>query len=79
MNRKIQKLLDIQTHISIIGEMIEETETSIRQTIEIRDILKSKEIIDNCRYSSVLGKPNIEGANKLKDVFLNKNWLWNKK
>lgn len=52
--------------------MIESSESEIRRTIEERNIKKSQEIIDTCRYSPVIGKPNIEGANKLKEVFKGK-------
>ena len=49
--------------------MVEETETDLRSRIEERNIKKTKEITDTCRFSPVIGKPNIEGANKLKEVF----------
>mgnify|MGYP006879941033 CR=1 FL=1 len=59
----------MQSHLSTIGELIEDTETDLRGKIEERNIKKSKEIVDTCRFSPVIGKPNIEGANKLKEVF----------
>jgi len=49
--------------------MIEEVENDIRGSIESNNIRKSQEIVDNCRISPVLGKPNMEGANKLKEVW----------
>jgi len=42
----------------------------LRSKIEERNIKKSKEIIDSSRFSPVIGKPNIEGAAKLKGVFM---------
>lgn len=56
-------------HISTIGELIENIEGELRSKIEERNIKKSKEILETARYTSVFGKPNIEGANKLKEVF----------
>lgn len=49
--------------------MVEEVENNIRNSIEQTNIKKSQEIVDLCRVSSVIGKPNIEGANKLKEVW----------
>lgn len=65
--------MDIQTHINVIGDMIESNEGDIRSKVEERNIKKTKEILDTARYSNILGKPNIEGAQKLKNVFVNKN------
>jgi capping protein beta len=69
--RIIKDILSIQEHVSIIGEMIESAEGDIRSKVEERNIKKSKEILDTARYTNVFGKPNIEGANKLKGVFAN--------
>ena len=69
----IKKHVDIQTHLTVIGESVEELETNLRAIIEERNIKKTKEIVDNCRFSPVIGKPNIEGANKLKEVFKSQN------
>lgn len=56
-------------HIQNIGNMIEDCENNLRNSIEEIYVKKSKEIIDTARYSPVLGKPNIDQASKLKDVF----------
>lgn len=64
---------DIQGHISNIGEMIESSEGELRNRIEERNIKKTKEILDTARFSPVIGKPNIEGAQKLKEVFSKNN------
>lgn len=47
-------------------------ETSLRGDIEETNIKKSSEIIDDCRVSPVLGKPNAQASNKLKEVFKSK-------
>lgn len=61
-----------ELHIQTIGRMVEESENSLRNNIEEIYIKKSKEIIDTARFSPVTGKPNLEQAAKLKDVFGNK-------
>lgn len=60
--------MDHQTHINVIGQMVEDSEDELRRKIEERNVKKTKEIVDTARYSPVMGKPNIEGANRLKGV-----------
>ena len=65
--------MDVQTHINVIGDMVESNESDIRSKVEERNIKKTKEILDTSRFSSIYGKPNIEGALKLKNVFNNQH------
>lgn len=51
--------------------MIEDVEGELRSKIETTNLNKTKEILDTSRFSSILGKPNVEGAQKLKGVFMN--------
>jgi len=67
---EIKSYLDQQAHIEKIGKMIEDLESILRAQIEEIYFKKSQEVIDTCRFSPVLGKPNIEQANKLKEVYM---------
>ena len=53
--------------------MIESNEGDIRSNVEIRNIKKTKQILDTARFSTITGKPNIEGAQKLRNVFTSQN------
>jgi len=61
--------LDHQFHIEKIGNMVEELETMMRSQIEEVYFKKTQEILDTSRFSPITGKPNIEGAKILKEVF----------
>ncbi len=63
--------MDVQVHLDTIGTMIENVEGELRSKIETTNLNKTKEILDTSRFSSILGKPNVEGAQKLKGVFMN--------
>jgi len=67
--KNLPQLMNVQTHVNVIGTLIEDCETEVRSRIEERNIKKTKEIVDTSRYSPVMGKPNIEGAKKLQQTF----------
>lgn len=56
-------------HIETVGTLVEEMENNIRQIMEEVYLKKSKEIIDTARFNPTEGKPNIEQANKIKEIF----------
>jgi capping protein beta len=65
----IKTHLDEHTHVESIGNLIEDMENNLRNVMEEIYIKKSKEIIDTARFSPVEGKPNMEQASKIKEMF----------
>ena len=69
--------MDQHFHTEKIGKMVEDLEGTLRSQIEEVYFKKSQEVIkcylyqviDTSRFSPVLGKPNIDNANKLRDIY----------
>ena len=58
-----------ESHVSNIGVLVEDMENSIRNTLDTIYCMKSKQIIDTARYNPTEGKPGIDQANALKEVW----------
>lgn len=62
--------VDYEAHVQNIGKLVEDMETSIRNTIENIYVTKSKEIIGTARYDPNMNKPNIPHIDEVKKAFI---------
>ena len=70
LSKTVKDYVNDDSHIQNIGVLIEDLESSIRSTLDVIYISKSKEIIDTARFNPTLGKPGIAQALKLKEVVM---------
>lgn len=68
-SKTVKSYVKDDDHIANIGVLVEDMENSIRNTLDTVYCMKSKEILETARYSPVEGKPNVKGAQKLKDTW----------
>ena len=66
----VKDYVNDDNHIQNIGVLVEDLESSIRNTLDVIYVSKSKEIIDTARFNPTLGKPGIAQALKLKEVVM---------
>lgn len=62
----LKTYMDPVNQVEIIGEMIEDMETNLRNVINVIYVQKSKEIIDTARFNPTMGKPGMAQAQALK-------------
>jgi capping protein beta len=67
----INDYYDYDSHIENIGVLIEDLETSIRNSLEVIYVMKTKEIIDSCRKNQEIQKFGMKQFN-LKDMMMKK-------
>lgn len=60
-------------HLTKIGEIVEEAESLLTNSLENIYLQKSKAIIENTRINPIEGKQNIHGAEQMKNLFLNRD------
>ncbi len=68
----INDYYDYDSHIENIGVLIEDLETSIRNSLEYIYVMKTKEIIDSCRMNKDIQKFGAKQLN-IKEMFKKKN------
>lgn len=57
-------------HCTKIGEIVEEAESLLMNSIENIYLQKSRAIVENTRINPIEGKQNIQGAEQMKNLFL---------
>lgn len=67
--KPIKDYVKDDAHIENIGVLVEDMESGIRNVLDTIYCMKSKEIIDTARFNPTEGKPNIQGAQRLKEAW----------
>ena len=70
LEKIVKDYVNDDNHIQNIGVLVEDLESSIRNTLDVIYVSKSKEIIDTVRFNPTVGKPGIAQALKLKEVVM---------
>ncbi len=67
--KEVKDYTSDEAHVTNIGVLVEDMENSIRNALDTIYCMKSKQIIDTARYNPTQGKPGIQQAQALKDVW----------
>ena len=67
----VNDYINDDSHIENIGVLVEDLETSIRNSLEVIYVMKTKEIIDSCRKNPQIQKFGMKQIN-IKDMLMKK-------